>query len=269
MVSMEQKTIDSIFNEMKKAFTLVELLTVLAIIVLLLGMVMPASLMVHGYAKETKQKVQIMTISSGLMAFRNDFGDYPPSNYDVPFDYCGAQKLSEALLGWDLLGFHPQSNWDAVGSAYIDPNLYVRKGCYLKLTTANAFRLGNLFADTSFSGNELNPNTFVICDVFSVKRVKAGTPILYYRANTACKNIDNSFWDKRIYNAYDNLHLLGLNKLADEKPHRLADSKYFYDEYIVDFKVTAIKWPHRSDSYILISAGKDGEYGTEDDIANF
>ena len=28
-------------------------------------------------------------------------------------------------------------------------------------------------------------------------------------------------------------------------------------------------WPHRSDSYILISAGVDGEYGTGDDITNF
>lgn len=281
---------------MKKAFTLVELLTVVAIIVLLIGMVMPASFVVRRYAKETKQKAQIMTIGLGLTTFRNDYGDYPPSDEysDSPdITYCGAQKLSEALLGWDLLGFHPDSAFGGNETdIYNTDTLDKRKGHYLEIGTANAFRLGitadydGLFADTSFGGTQLRPDTFVICDVFGIKKinllpkielpktkiVKAGTPILYYRANTASKNINNAPPDfpNRIYNYYDNVALVGLNKLADStKFHRLANSDYFYDEYIVDFKVTSMPWPHRPDSYILISAGMDGEYGTADDITNF
>lgn len=280
---------------MKKAFTLVELLTVLAIIVLLIGMVMPATFVVRRYAKETKQKAQIMTIGLGLTAFRNDYGDYPPSGKKDIYIYTGAQRLTEALLGWDLLGFHPQSNWDTTGIAYNPPdeiNLQQRKGCYLEIGTANAFYLGittdhdGLFTDTTFSTVTLNPDTFVICDVFGARKinllpktelpktkiVKAGTPILYYRANIANKNIDNNPPDffSRIYNYYNNVALVGLNKLADTtKPHQLANSDYFYGEYIVDFKVTSLPWPYRPDSYILISAGIDGEYGTEDDITNF
>jgi hypothetical protein len=34
-------------------------------------------------------------------------------------------------------------------------------------------------------------------------------------------------------------------------------------------KVSTISRPYRADSYILISAGWDGEYGTADDICNF
>jgi hypothetical protein len=42
----------------------------------------------------------------------------------------------------------------------------------------------------------------------------------------------------------------------------------FYS-YIRDPKVLARAWPYRPDSYILISAGPDGLYGTNDDIRNF
>jgi hypothetical protein len=44
---------------------------------------------------------------------------------------------------------------------------------------------------------------------------------------------------------------------------------YFYQLYIRDFRVQARPWPHRPDSYLLISAGADGIYGTNDDIRNF
>ena len=51
----------------------------------------------------------------------------------------------------------------------------------------------------------------MICDVFGVKSVtvggktvKAGAPILYYKANTSSKTIDGTLSNERIYNVYDN-----------------------------------------------------------------
>ena len=47
---------------------------------------------------------------------------------------------------------------------------------------------------------------------------------------------------------------------------------YSPDYKIVDQKVleaSGILWPYRADSYILISAGIDGLYGTSDDMTNF
>jgi len=99
-------------------FTIVELLTALAIIAILVGLLIPAMSMVRRIAKETAQKHQLTTIDMALMAFKNDYGDYPPSNMDAANNYCGAQKLAEALLGRDLLGFHPQSNWNATDLTY-------------------------------------------------------------------------------------------------------------------------------------------------------
>ena len=67
-------------------------------------------------------------------------------------------------------------------------------------------------------------------------------------------------------------YIIGLGKIGDVAiTHRWANPDYgkevFY-EYIRDPKIMATPWPYRPDSYILISAGADGEYGTGDDITN-
>ena len=289
-----------IVKHKKLAFTLVELLTVLAIITILVALLIPALAMVRKMVRETQQKAQLTTIEMGLTAFKNDYGDYPPSDQEdeAGEEYCGAQKLAEALVGWDLLGFHPKSAWRADGKdkdggndAYLgatkgtaaerEKNLKERRGPYLELATANVFRLGDLFDDTDV----LDEDRFVICDVFTVKRItlaagniiKAGTPILYYRANTAMKTMENDVWPEQIYNFYDNSDLVDLGQIKlveqgeSDTDHQLSDPGVFYsaDGGLVDPKVTTIQWPYRPDSYILISAGVDGEYGTSDDICNF
>jgi hypothetical protein len=70
--------------------------------------------------------------------------------------------------------------------------------------------------------------------------------------------------------------------IVDGTAHKLGDTtnsyEFFYGNpaatppvigYIQDPKVTARPWPYRPDSYLLISAGADGLYGTPDDICNF
>lgn len=275
----------------KTGLTVVELLIVLGIIAILVGLLVPSLSAVKKMAKETKQKAQLSTIELALAAFKNDYGDYPPSNWtpaELTGDYCGAQKLSEALLGWDLLGFHPNSAWrsdglDAGGGpGTYDPaqtrdnngdgvpdTLGERKGPYLELATVSAFKLSSLFPS-----GQLAPETYVMCDVFSAKKVilpdgsttKAGAPILYYRANTTQKLIGD------IYNVLDNDALVQMKLQVDRKEHPLtrADNQYqFFYDYIRDPKIEARPWPYRPDSYVLISAGTDGLYGTNDDITNF
>lgn len=277
----------------KTGLTVVELLIVLGIIAILVGLLVPALSAVKKMAKETKQKAQFSTIELALAAFKNDYGDFPPSSWtpaELTGDYCGAQKLAEALLGWDLLGFHPSSAWrsdglDAGGGAgTYDPaqtrdndgdgvpdTLNERKGPYLELATVSAFKLGDLFPSGQFN---LAPNTYVMCDVFSMRKVvlpdgsttKAGAPILYYRADTSKKLI------RDIYNVLDNDALVQMKLQLDIKVHPFAraDNQYeFFYDYIRDPKIEARAWPYRPDSYLLISAGVDGLYGTNDDITNF
>ncbi len=135
-------------------------------------------------------------------------------------------------------------------------------------------------------GRKLGLLLCFFCDSFGVKKVtlvsgetvKAGTPILYYRANTASKTIDAAVLPHlRIYNVMDNVPFIDQlqsveENIADAQDHPLGDPTTLYQKfynYIRDPKVTAVSWPYRPDSYILISAGADGEYGTRDDIRNF
>ena len=287
-------------------------MTVLAVITILVALLIPALSMVRRMAKETQQKAQLTTIDLALLAFKGDYGDYPSSAQvdDKAERYCGAQKLAEALFGQDLLGFHPDSLFRRDGTdkdgqdlyppnlnpsnASDEANLKARIGLYLERATANAFRLGKtaehdgLFKNT----DRLDPDLFVVCDVFGIKKitigagetVKAGTPILYYKANTSSKVFHTGRFDERIYDCRDNIDLIKLGLLSpDAKPtdtHKLwepgGSGTFFYDEdyKVVDPKASSVMapgvtWPHRPDSYILISAGADGEYGTKDDICNF
>ncbi len=205
-----------------------------------------------------------------------------------------------------MLGFHPDSAWrsdgrDATGTAgtvyEASDTLKQRKSRYIELETANAFLLGG-GQDALFPGDvdPLAPRTYVLCDVFGrterriqlgdnrVKMVTPGSPILYYRANPS--NLlhlppDMAHTSAAIYNARDNAPIVNLGWLGDatkavgnRRQHRLAPDvadtgfDYFYD-YIRDERVEARQWPCRPDSYLLISAGMDGFYGTEDDIRNF
>ena len=98
----------------------------MSIIVILIGLLVPALNKVRRYATGVKQKAQFNAIEAALELFNNEFGGYPttPRRLDStgPAAYCGAMKLCEAMMGQDLLGFHPSSvfrrdGMDAAGTA--------------------------------------------------------------------------------------------------------------------------------------------------------
>lgn len=340
-------------------FTIVELLTVMGIIAILIGLLVPALNLVKDYTKELEQKAQFHSIGAalGMFSAEDRYGRYPESNDNVdllagtsyepdPTPYCGANKLAEALVGWDLLGYHPNSDFRSDGwfrhpdgdgipqeaglAAYhanedyngqpvagsINPlyaetaaeNVKARWGPFVELENANAFRLDDVYDPDPPVGptglgdfDETRPN-LVLCDVFTKKRhagKKTGMPILYYRARTnfteqlADEDLlpDQAFAiDDDIYYYMDNYNLLALG--SAETPgnwHPLANSYpgsglsptaggpdctedvdwLDFEGMILNPQVTAINRPYRAGSYILISAGKDGLYGSPDDIFNF
>jgi hypothetical protein len=235
------------------------------------------------------QKNQFHTIEIALELFRAEFDDFPPSDALDPTSrqYCGAMKLAEAMMGQDLLGFHPDSIFrsdgqDGLGRALypVNPyedNLKARKEHYLPLENANAYKLKDIFPNIGITAHNFNGDRFVLCDVYtratnlSTGR-RIGMPILYYKADTSktAHNIDNPDDPNNIYNYKDNHTLLGLGLPRDsnEKHPLFTNPKIFY-EMTRDIKVETKSSPHRADSFILISAGYDGLYGTKDDIVNF
>ncbi len=103
-----------------QAFTLVELLTVVAIIALLISILVPTVQRAQRQAKEVAIKAQLHGITQGLEMFKSDFGYYPKSlpqtsdgvnidddrgNYNTENpEVMGAHRLAFALMGRDKLG---------------------------------------------------------------------------------------------------------------------------------------------------------------------
>jgi hypothetical protein len=176
---------------------------------------------------------------------------------------------------------------------------------YLQLENANAYLIKDIYDSTRISNAGLtnhtgfDPCTYVLCD--SYNRVtnkttgkKIGMPILYYKANptgvhplptTAASDIRIANANGAYtYNYLDNQDIIDMTipwVSGGWNAHPLASGgttpegvyigdwpKKFYD-ITRDPKVITGDKAVRADSYILISAGFDGEYGTKDDIYNF
>ena len=328
----------------KKGFTIVELLTVMAIIALLLSILSPALRMVRRIAKDVGQRAQFHSIDVGLETYSGEMEQYPDSTI-LPWDSTnnrplgsgpytvGAHHLAEALVGRDLLGFDPWTTWDSekddtLGKYkdiyaseeppknslpdQVTKSLDRRKGPYLSSDSVEAYQIQQLYEITTAPGNVYPGNldrtgsapstTYspapVLTDSYRVraislpngKQVKAGSPILYYRANITSRIFENSkngnggaqtvsdpCAAEGIYNSFDNEELLALGTMMDQnKKHNFDKDEggteegrtKFYDA-ITNPTITTQRRSYNQTSFILMSAGFDGIFGTPDDIYNF
>jgi type II secretory pathway pseudopilin PulG len=297
----------------KEAFTIIELLVVMSVIVVLMGMLLPAMNMVRRYSKKVSQYAQFHAITSGLDMFRNDMGEYPDSDAldEDSMVYCGAMRLAEALAGQDLVGFHPSSHFRQDGGDGVTPQLYYneftfaeRRGPYIpEEAVENIFSMQDVYGGMAAPLLADPCSVVVLCDEFERTMaggtgLKFGMPILYYRANISnIKHIydpDPLINEENIYNSNDNQDLidLGLPWMGGTAVHPMATSgtapdgnpadPYNFYKATLDRKLYEVlqnkypaaddyTWarPRKADTYILISAGYDGLYGSRDDIFNW
>lgn len=260
-----------------KAFTIVELLIVLAIIALLIGIMVPSGQAVKNMARRVSTSGAIHSISTALEMFKSEVklgGDYPPSRWNTniignPYapqlpNYSGfvgngAQTLLWGLVGGDWLGtpgFTGTMSNDPNGLYGRDSNglpLKERFGPFIDLSKIRIATPAQLQLPAQAG---LHAEVPVILDSF-------GYPILYY-----LPRVDRPNTTVDVYDPNDNWELL--YAMGSNQP--IADPSVFA-EYIVDQRAIdappAVRPPHNRDTYLLISPGPDGWYGTRDDVANF
>jgi type II secretory pathway pseudopilin PulG len=278
----------------KTGFTIIELLTIMSIIVIIISVLLPALNMINWYARYAAQKNQFRNIDTGLQAFEIDFKEYPASGATdaTNAQYCGAMKLAEAMVGQDGLGFNPDSKFtadDGAGQAELYPpsqgdptswpawyveNIRNRKE-YLEAKDVQICSLDNLYAIAS--GFTFTNEVALLCDVYkrneirNSKGTKLGMPILYYKADPSklAHDVNHPDNEDNIYNYKDNHALLALGVRWDpsiihplyKKTASSLEGQEFYKKTL-DESALPIQRPYNKNSYILISAGGDGIYGT-------
>ncbi len=158
------------------------------------------------------------------------------------------------------------------------------------------------------AGSDTDPAAPVFADVFYKKKiiinpgtddeamVRVGTPVLYFKADSSSRtfrntvdnpqtSIDETDSTKWIYNYVDNQLIFDLEVMDEPakvhlykygEPHPEDAAKtavdYFYEK-ITNLKVRSNDpeyfRPYNPRAFILMSAGWDGIFGTNDDITNF
>lgn len=308
-------------NNNKKAFTLIELLTVIAIIAMLVSLLAVAQRKVRIIAKNLRQKAAFHAGEISLELYGKDYGSYPDSSLisDSGTHVTGAQRLAEALFGRDDQGFHPRTKWhperDAAATGthpgmdlYRTVTLKDRKVPYFERKRSGFYTIYDLWAGNKGtsqiydSGGSTEPTmrTPVFTDVFEQNRVtingemvKVGMPILYFKAdptkrfrvdssNNPVNPATQSEYRQWVYNFDDNLPILELPWLRelpdnidgltlhykDPQDAAKSNAQFFYEQ-LTERQDGNFFRPHNKSTFIFISAGYDGIYGTKDDLTNF
>lgn len=310
-----------------RAFTLVELLTVIAIISLLIGILLPSLSSARDQAKNVKTKSLLKSIETGLEMFKNENEqEFRTSNGYVPsagyawapredvhesasppeYDLYGAHWLARMLLGKDLQGFvrmkdvphtlrdQPETWYEPVPASGTYEEPLPRVGPYISPDLVRLIRTNELPGIPDVSTIPVANDALVMLDVFD-------RPILYYVANPfvatrrgriAQDEDDPADQDDRgIYNFLDNEGFTGngdtsggfnfgggdhwIKDFGDpddpgSEPrsfvHYIHNHQIGYDD---DTDTHTIVAPYNRDTFLLITAGKDGIYGSNDDVANF
>lgn len=280
------------------AFTLVEMLVAIAIIVLLAGFLLVAVSRVFRQGSNTRAAADLAGIASALEAYKQDFGDYPR----VTGVNTGAAVLAKALIGpspevktsdWKQGQFRtdgtppnqfsyialvdnpsgtpspivqPQADWAVIG-----PN----DGTGLRET---GIRVGPNTIDDNDDGIPdrpggkvwgpyLQPDKYLTRPDIGILLDSAGNPILYFSASTAKPDISqgqNYAWTggRPLYDLQQNIRLFMRAGETDTVNARKRAQALLGD---MNFDGAITRTPFAesgvSEAYLLWTAGPDGAFG--------
>ncbi len=278
-------------NSPQAGFSLIELLVVIAIIGLLAGLIVPSLGSAREQAKVARTQSLLRAIVSGLEMFNNNSAvgeDYPPSflntgtddnPYDAPgqttppgltltgtYDVYGAQTLLWALIGADGLGTPGfRGNLEDLYELDTGEPVHTRAPVFFEVSAGNLKRPDKLGLDPDAKGG--NNHVLVIADIFAM-------PILYFKSDIR-KNTP-AFYDREDNAGFREYSLGNEHPLFEDAapggtnlPADITAGNAF-QQFTWNPQIPTPKpQPHKKDSFLLISAGPDRLYGTDDDVCNY
>jgi len=250
------------------AFTLIEMLVVVAVIILLLGILTPAIIGARIEAAKAQTKVQIHSLVLAAEAYRTVMGSSPGPASNGAMAGSGPTGAENLVLG--LLGCYKSGSGSAA-SAW--KNATDGSGP----TLDNLDQINNMSElqasrrhDAFYTPSEKELNTESSPDYggtplweFVDFRFSPERPLLYFRANLSANGQWNNSGSQSAYNAAQN---------SDYDPtisQNDLGKLVWNSELDANGSLGNGDRVYRPDSFIIISAGPDREFGTADDLTNF
>ena len=263
----------------RSGFTLVEVLVVIMIIALLAGLVTPAVMRARNTARNASIKAEIDLLHMAIMNYKNEYGSFPPCLSGVGAGTPAAKHIlrnfprcdviatqvqtsvtpANALLGW-LGGYtdqptRPVAGEDLDNDNAIDPGEDLNGNNQLdKLTRKRLFDWDRARTDTT--GLVYFPNG------------KKGSPYIYINSSSYSLLDSGSGTVSHGWPPADVAYQVGKDSvnlpLGAYYPTRIPTSA-------TDLPLwTNTTRPYfNADTFQILCAGQDEEFGTDDDLSNF
>jgi prepilin-type N-terminal cleavage/methylation domain-containing protein len=238
----------------RRGFTIVEMLVVIAIVLALLGIVVVAV----GPATQTANKVAtqnfLASVSAATTGFQRDHGFYPDSNYTTgPLSgWYGAEIIAQALVG-----YLPAANDGVTGlgaKQFKSTHTYATTGRnygpYLEVKS------GRTLPESLNGTSSHNPKRFYLAMASSSN----AAPILYFRKQIPTSSMPDTWGTSSSSARYNINH----NYSASFKIGHTDRAFEYYEalDELTDKTRQSFETAARAAEFLLIAAGSDEQFGT-------
>ncbi len=227
----------------RSAFTLVELLVVIGIIAVLAGIITPAVMRAQASARNAAIKAEIDMLHMAIMNYKNEYGSFPP---------CYAPTFS----GTDAASKHLQRIFPrcSAPAASLTSALSAASPNYITPENAISFWLSGFTNDPTSPLSPLASRTRLYD--FDMSRINANTgdyfpsgkpnsPYIYFLSGTSANGYGTV--------ATPNTWAVATSGTHTPQIQVLTSGTNFFN----------------ADTFQILCAGRDEQFGTDDDLSNF
>lgn len=257
-------------------FTLVELLVVIGIIAVLVGILIPTVNGVRKAARKADTKNLITQLTAAIESYHSQFSTYPGvwSNRQLISGVASPTNLDNLLISGGIdssrnlvLSLSGGLDMNASGTpvTYSFNRQYVGRGP----VSLNPLKPGAMGAFMTVNDSDIFYTAANTLPYYADKYVSNPQPILYVRANRGVSTVSNREVGAADYSSGDAPFVYD-TQLFKLNGQQLTPEAYFASGWASYLRnPTSPTLMVNRDSYVLISAGEDGIYGTRDDVTNY